>query len=64
MIIGALSTAFMVYGIALVYGFSHTLNFTELAGLTTKLGSQLRTALDCPEGVPGVIRCRSDPCPA
>ena len=39
MIIGALSTAFMVYGIALVYGFSHTLNFTELAGLTTKLGS-------------------------
>ena len=39
LIIGALSTAFMVYGIALVYGFSHTLNFTELAGLTTKLGS-------------------------
>ena len=29
----------MVYGIALVYGFSHTLNFTELASLTTKLGS-------------------------
>jgi len=64
LIIGALSTAFMVYGIALVYGFSHTLNFTELAGLTTKLGSQLRTALDCPKSVPGVIRCRSDPCPA
>ncbi len=31
LIIGALSTAFTVYGIALVYGVSHKLNFTELA---------------------------------
>ncbi len=31
LIIGALSTAFTVYGIALVYGMSHTLNFGQLS---------------------------------
>jgi NADH-quinone oxidoreductase subunit N len=31
LIIGALSTSFAVFGIALVYGISHTLNFNELA---------------------------------
>jgi NADH-quinone oxidoreductase subunit N len=39
LIIGALSTAFTVYGIALVYGLSHTLNFSELAGLAANLSS-------------------------
>jgi NADH-quinone oxidoreductase subunit N len=33
LIIGALSTAFTVYGIALVYGLSHTLNFSDLAAV-------------------------------
>jgi NADH-quinone oxidoreductase subunit N len=33
LIIGALSSAFMVFGIALVYGISGKLNFTELAGV-------------------------------
>ena len=32
LIIGALSTAFTVFGIALVYGISHTLNFSDLVG--------------------------------
>ncbi len=31
LIIGALSTAFTVYGIALVYGLSHTLDFNDLS---------------------------------
>jgi NADH-quinone oxidoreductase subunit N len=35
LIIGALSTAFTVYGIALVYGISHTFNFVDLAGVAT-----------------------------
>jgi len=39
LIIGALSTAFTVFGIALVYGMSHTLNFGVLAGLAAQLGS-------------------------
>ncbi len=33
LIIGALSTSFTVFGIALVYGISGKLNFTELAGV-------------------------------
>ncbi len=33
LIIGALSTGFTVYGIALVYGISHKLNFAELAAV-------------------------------
>jgi NADH-quinone oxidoreductase subunit N len=33
LIIGALSSAFMVYGIALVYGISGTFSFTELAAV-------------------------------
>lgn len=37
LIIGALSSAFMVYGIALVYGTSRTLNFTELSALAGTL---------------------------
>jgi NADH-quinone oxidoreductase subunit N len=39
LIIGALSTAFTVYGIALVYGLGHTLNFTELSSQAAGLGS-------------------------
>ena len=39
LIIGALSTAFTVYGIALVYGLSHTLNFSVLAGLAGPLNA-------------------------
>lgn len=38
LIIGALSTAFTVFGIALVYGTSGTLNFTELAAVAGQLG--------------------------
>jgi NADH-quinone oxidoreductase subunit N len=38
LIIGALSSAFMVYGIALVYGISGTLNFNELAGAAAQFG--------------------------
>jgi NADH-quinone oxidoreductase subunit N len=38
LILGALSTSFTVFGIALVYGLSHTLNFGELAGLAAQLG--------------------------
>ena len=37
LIIGALSTAFMVFGIALIYGLSHTLNFVELSKVTGTL---------------------------
>jgi NADH-quinone oxidoreductase subunit N len=33
LIIGALSTSFTVFGIALVYGISHTLNFSQMAGV-------------------------------
>jgi len=33
LIIGALSTGFTVFGIALVYGISHTLNFDTLSGV-------------------------------
>jgi NADH-quinone oxidoreductase subunit N len=39
LIIGALSTAFTVYGIALVYGISHTLNFVELSAVASQFGS-------------------------
>jgi len=38
LIIGALSTAFTVYGIALVYGISHTLNFGLLSGVAAQFG--------------------------
>ena len=38
LIIGALSTAFTVFGIALVYGISHTLNFGELAAVAAQFG--------------------------
>jgi NADH-quinone oxidoreductase subunit N len=37
LIIGALSSAFMVYGIALVYGISGTFSFTELAAVAPQL---------------------------
>jgi len=36
LIIGALSTAFTVFGIALVYGISHTFNFTALSGVAAQ----------------------------
>jgi len=36
LIIGALSTAFTVFGIALVYGISHTLNFGTLGGVAAQ----------------------------
>ncbi len=39
LIIGALSTSFTVFGIALVYGTSGKLNFGGLAGLGAQLGS-------------------------
>src|ERR1041384_7213345 len=39
LIIGALSTAFTVFGIALVYGVSGTLNFSELSGVAARLGT-------------------------
>ena len=38
LIIGALSTSFTVFGIALVYGISHTLNFGELSGVAAQFG--------------------------
>jgi NADH-quinone oxidoreductase subunit N len=38
LIIGALSTSFTVFGIALVYGISHTLNFGELGGVAARFG--------------------------
>ena len=38
LIIGALSTAFTVFGIALVYGISHTLNFGELSAVAAQFG--------------------------
>jgi NADH-quinone oxidoreductase subunit N len=38
LIIGALSTSFTVFGIALVYGISHTLNFAALSGVAAQLG--------------------------
>ncbi len=42
LIIGALSTAFTVFGIALVYGISHTLNFTALSAVAAQLrGNQI-----------------------
>ncbi len=37
LIVGALSTAFTVFGIALVFGTSHTLNFGTLAGVAGQL---------------------------
>lgn len=40
LILGALSSAFLVYGIALVYGTSGTMNFNELAKVTPGLLSQ------------------------
>jgi NADH-quinone oxidoreductase subunit N len=39
LIIGALSTSFTVFGIALVYGISHTLNFGALGGVAAQFGS-------------------------
>jgi NADH-quinone oxidoreductase subunit N len=39
LIIGALSTGFTVFGIALVYGISHTLNFAVLSGVAAQFGS-------------------------
>ena len=39
LIIGALSTGFTVFGIALVYGISGKLNFGDLAGVTAEIGS-------------------------
>src|SRR5262249_31084628 len=39
LIIGALSTAFTVFGIALVYGISHKLNFGELALVAADFGA-------------------------
>jgi NADH-quinone oxidoreductase subunit N len=37
LIIGALSTSFTVFGISLVYGMSHTLNFAVLSGVAAQL---------------------------
>src|SRR5262245_48035621 len=37
LILGALSTAFTVYGIAMVFGTSGTMRFSELAGLQATL---------------------------
>jgi NADH-quinone oxidoreductase subunit N len=39
LVIGALSTAFTLFGIALVYGMSHTLNFGLLSGVAAQLGN-------------------------
>ena len=36
LILGALSSAFLVYGIALVWGISHQFNFTDLAAYSVK----------------------------
>src|ERR1039458_7158342 len=38
LIIGALSTSFTVFGIALVYGISHTLNFNALSAVASQFG--------------------------
>jgi len=38
LIIGALSAGFTVFGIALVYGMSHTLNFGALVGMAAQFG--------------------------
>ncbi len=38
LIIGALSTSFTVFGIALVFGISHTLNFAALSGVAAQFG--------------------------
>ncbi len=38
LIIGALSTSFTVFGIALVYGISHTLDFSRLASVAGQAG--------------------------
>jgi NADH-quinone oxidoreductase subunit N len=38
LIIGALSTSFTVFGIALVFGISHTLSFTALSGVAAQFG--------------------------
>lgn len=40
LILGALSSAFLVYGIALVYGASGTMDFAELAGKSAALKDQ------------------------
>src|SRR6266852_4685727 len=40
LILGALSTAFTVFGIALVYGMSGTMNFGELAKASAELSGQ------------------------
>ena len=39
LIMGALSTGFTVFGIALVYGISHTLDFGVLSGVAAQFGS-------------------------
>jgi NADH-quinone oxidoreductase subunit N len=39
LIIGALSTSFTVFGIALVYGLSHTLNFGQLSGVAAQFST-------------------------
>jgi len=38
LVIGSLSTSFTVFGIALVYGISHTLNFGELGSVAARFG--------------------------
>jgi NADH-quinone oxidoreductase subunit N len=38
LIIGALSTSFTVFGVALVFGVSHTLNFGALSGVAAQFG--------------------------
>ena len=48
LIIGALSTSFTVFGIALVYGISHTLNFGALGGVAAQFGSKFSTATSAP----------------
>ncbi len=40
LILGALSSALMVYGIALVFGSANTTNFNAIAGATDKLGTE------------------------
>lgn len=39
LILGAISTAFTIYGIALIYGMSGTMSFEELAGKSGALGT-------------------------
>jgi NADH-quinone oxidoreductase subunit N len=41
LIIGALSTSFTVFGVALVFGISHTLNFAALSGVAAQFGDNM-----------------------